>query len=32
MKTTTFRGRDFLAETDFTREEIETDPRTWPRS
>jgi ornithine carbamoyltransferase len=23
MKTTTFRGRDFLAETDFTREEIE---------
>jgi ornithine carbamoyltransferase len=24
MKTTTLRGRDFLAETDFTREEIET--------
>ncbi len=24
MKTTTFKGRDFLAETDFTREEIET--------
>ncbi len=24
MKTTSFRGRDFLAETDFTREEIET--------
>lgn len=24
MRTTTFRGRDFLAETDFTREEIET--------
>jgi ornithine carbamoyltransferase len=24
MKTTTFKGRDFLAETDFTKEEIET--------
>lgn len=24
MRTTTFRGRDFLAETDFTREDIET--------
>ena len=24
MKTTSFKGRDFLAETDFTREEIET--------
>jgi len=23
MKTTSFRGRDFLAETDFSREEIE---------
>jgi ornithine carbamoyltransferase len=23
MKTTTFRGRDFLAETDYSREEIE---------
>ena len=24
MKTTSLKGRDFLAETDFTREEIET--------
>ena len=24
MKTTSFRGRDFLRETDFSREEIET--------